>query len=291
MELCTKTGLVQASKFVLVFLLLACFGGQVWEGFLKFIKRQTTLVSTTETKSEAKLPAISVCPGFRDIKHDYYEAIYELHDVLDENEGETASTFFCNVDVLGAGIMLMLLVSDSLDATPMNWWNNKTYGLTDFIHFIKRPSVHYHEDPETHVNVSGYYEDLKGSVIEVSTNYGRCYAFHFDWMMKSKDYYTFQLNMENHEELVFFLHERYNEIGLHWSFWPIVPVSMTIRKREGLTLDIKTNTFKSLSSLTSCTDEENYSYTECVTQWARQRYQDMFKEHNKTGAVKTVVLQ
>ncbi len=67
--------------------MLLCFAAQVWEGFFKFIKRQTTLVSTTEEVEGGLLPAISVCPGFRDDDHDYYESMYELADILNNSKG------------------------------------------------------------------------------------------------------------------------------------------------------------------------------------------------------------
>ncbi len=74
-------------RTALVVLLLLCFGAQVWEGFLKFVKRQTTVVSTTELTEEGILPALSICPGFKDANHDYYENLYELHDVMNSEQG------------------------------------------------------------------------------------------------------------------------------------------------------------------------------------------------------------
>lgn len=101
--------------------------------------------------------------------------------------------------------------------------------------------------------------------------------------MKSSNFYSFNLNMQSHDELILFFHERHNEIGLHWSFWPIKPNSLTIKTGDGITVTVKANQFKSLSSHISCTSEESYSYPECVTKWARKSYKEMFKSQNKTG--------
>ncbi len=57
------------------------------DGFIKFVKRQTTVVSSSETAEWAVLPALSFCPGYRSGHTAYYDLVEELHRVMD-GEGE-----------------------------------------------------------------------------------------------------------------------------------------------------------------------------------------------------------
>ncbi len=74
-------------KTLLILVLLACFGIQVWEGVVKFFKSQTTIAAITEHLSEAELPVLSFCPGYRDSGVDYYEQMDELEEILRSLEG------------------------------------------------------------------------------------------------------------------------------------------------------------------------------------------------------------
>ncbi len=74
-------------KTLLIFVLLACFGIQVWEGVVKFFKSQTTIAATTEHLSKAELPVLSFCPGYRDSSVDYYGQMDELEEILRDKEG------------------------------------------------------------------------------------------------------------------------------------------------------------------------------------------------------------
>ena len=52
-------------KLILVTALLGCFGWQVKDSIIKFLKRQKTLAMTSETLDKAQLPVFSFCPGFK----------------------------------------------------------------------------------------------------------------------------------------------------------------------------------------------------------------------------------
>ncbi len=122
------------------------------------------------------------------------------------------------------------LFPDTSNDASLTWWLNKTFNLGDFIEYVNSPSEHYDSNNQVAINETGYYEHLQlgvhevgekhqhypinfyyylGFPFKVSTGYGRCYTFYPDWPMRANDYYTFQLIMDNHNELNFFFHERH----------------------------------------------------------------------------------
>ncbi len=75
-------------KIVSIFLLIFCFSIQVWDGFMKFIKRQTTVVSTTKTLSNQILPAFSFCPGFKDDNLRSFHGVEEPYNLPFDRAGK-----------------------------------------------------------------------------------------------------------------------------------------------------------------------------------------------------------
>ncbi len=78
------------------------------------------------------------------------------------------------------------------------------------------------------------------------------------------------------------------KVGLHDSFWPVLPVTATVERGEQYTLLVSKVTKKTRASdsVVPCVSEEvegEYSYTKCVSEWARKAYRGLFKS-NGTGA-------
>ena len=82
-----------ALQILVVLVLLACFLLQVWDATLKFFAGQTTLAATTERLvNGGLLPAVSLCPGFRDEERDYFEQYGDLHEILEGSPGKKPAT-------------------------------------------------------------------------------------------------------------------------------------------------------------------------------------------------------
>ncbi len=157
--------------------------------------------------------------------------------------------------------------------------------MDDIISFIKHPGP-WHEVNKTELNGPGNYSEIRTIVSEVSTNYGRCYSFYLDWPMSGNDFYSFGFNMSKHDELILFIHQRQNEVGLNWGYWPVSPFSIVVKKKDEIMLTVQRNFFKTLKSLVHCEEDEDYSYPSCVMAWAKAEYGRMFKRYNKTGKCK-----
>ncbi len=83
------------------------------------------------------------------------------------------------------------------------------------------------------------------------------------------------LNMKNYS---------YDEIGLNWGYYPILPTQIIIGRKRHYTISVQTNFFRSYDSK-GCIKRDDYSYPECVVDWARKRYVEMFEENNRTGGL------
>ncbi len=163
------------------------------------------------------------------------------------------------------------------------FWVNNTYDISDVVLYIKAPATHWSDGSKTTVNSTGFYEDIQATVYEVSTNYGRCYTIYFYRQMRPEEYYTLAFDLSQHEELLVYIHEKGNEIGLHWSFWPRTPAIVPLRRRDEVSATVQKNYFTSLKSVDHCEEDETYSLPDCVTKWAKNEYKHIFEKSNRTG--------
>ncbi len=166
-----------------------------------------------------------------------------------------------------------------------DWWYNETYEAGDVLYGIRKPGLWYQTD-ETIISTAGYYDSLNVSIKTVHTAYGRCFSVYFDdFMVSNVDYYTLNFSLAEISEMTLYVHEKHNEVGLLWSFWPIDPIAFNIKKKQQMQLIIQKNTFIPRISQTesACNNEESYSYPKCVTDWLRKKYLNLFAEHSKTG--------
>ncbi len=173
----------------------------------------------------------------------------------------------------------------------LSWWHNATYDIEDVLIGIRKPGF-WHDVNETIVKGTGHYHQLNASINEVSTNYGRCYSIYLNSPLKNEDeYYTFRFDMSYHDELQIFVHEKYAEVGLLWSFWPVEPHSFTLKDKGHVISVVQEDRYKPIKyEYVSCIDdkEKSYSYPKCVRDWARQAFKDMFENNNRTGKVTIV---
>ncbi len=168
---------------------------------------------------------------------------------------------------------------------PLDIWLNDTYQIDDIIEHIMAPGP-FETSPRIVLNQTGWYADTNVTLLEVSTVYGRCYAIHFSayTLTSHNDFFTLKFNMSRHEELFLYFHEDYDEIGLNWGYYPILPIQIIIGRRRHYTVSVRTNLFKPYNNK-GCLKTDDYSYPECVVKWARKRYVEMFKENNRTGGL------
>ncbi len=76
-------------KTVLVILLLGCFGYQVKDSVIKFLRRQMTMALSTTTVEHVTPPVISFCPGFKQARPDYTadDRLSEFYQLLEKKKG------------------------------------------------------------------------------------------------------------------------------------------------------------------------------------------------------------
>ncbi len=167
----------------------------------------------------------------------------------------------------------------------MTWWNNETYDVADVIKSV-RASGPWRKTNGTIIDKPGYYRDVNLTIKPVPSAYGRCYSMYFHTTLKSShEYYGVTVNTDIFPEITFYLHEKHNEIGLLWSYWPISPVTFSVKAKDQLIVTVQkdTHTPTSTYSTFACTNDYNHSYPKCVTERIRKAYIDMFTKHNKTG--------
>ncbi len=161
---------------------------------------------------------------------------------------------------------------------------NETYDVGEVLAAITHPLTGWVQEKETRINRTGRHRDLRAEIHEMGTNYGRCYTLYFDWRMMSTDFYSLLFDLSAHERMLLYFHERGDEVGLNWGFWPRIPVTAEVRRGDVVTVTVTRNYFMALRSVSSCEESEDYSYPDCVMRWARDRYRELFKIRNGTGA-------
>ncbi len=167
----------------------------------------------------------------------------------------------------------------------MNWWLNETYNIDDVIQNIRKPGP-WRDTNATTINRTGYYDDLNLDIKTVESPYGRCYSLYFHNSLSSEDqFYGITINTTQVPEMTFYIHEKFNEVGLLWSYWPIDPETITVKEKDQFIVEIQKNTYtpRDSNSIISCKSEDNYSYPDCVTRWIRRKYLETFVQNNKTG--------
>ncbi len=116
--------------------------------------------------------------------------------------------------------------------------------------------------------------------------YGRCYSIYFDKALKTlQEFYGIRFNTTKVQEITLYVHEKDDEIGLLWSYWPIDPETFTVRENDQFIVTIQENTYtpRPQSSTIPCNIDDDYSYPKCVKDWIRRTYLNLFSKHNKTG--------
>ncbi len=151
--------------------------------------------------------------------------------------------------------------------------------------FAKRPGPEWDRIPETTLNRTGYYPELNSTVHEISTVYGRCYSLHFHYDITDEtEYFSIKFDMSQHQELLLYFHEDYNEVGLHWGFWPVKPTQLVLGKNVWYTVTSRRDKFKPIvDDGEKCEEEEEYSYQKCVVDWSRRTFKRMFENANISG--------
>ncbi len=178
----------------------------------------------------------------------------------------------------------MFILDDNNDVIK-GWWYNGTYDISDILSTIKEPGL-WDQTNETIIDRTGYYESINVDIKTVHGAYGRCYSIYLLNTLKAEgDFYAITVNMSLVKELTFYVHEPYNEVGLLWSFWPVDPVTFSLRSKEQVILTIQKDTYtpRITSSMFPCSSDNEYSYPKCVTDWVKREYVGSFKKHNRTG--------
>ncbi len=133
-------------KALLIIVLLACFLVQCWDGFFKFVARQTTLVSNRVTAQSDTLPTISFCPGFKGTTTTGWRT--------------STSCWRSKVSKNKSLLYLLRIVACCLDdQTPLDAWMADTYDLSEMILMVKPPGA-WASSADTQPDHLGYYEDL-----------------------------------------------------------------------------------------------------------------------------------
>ncbi len=169
------------------------------------------------------------------------------------------------------------------------WWYNGTYDISDMLYSIREPGL-WDQTNETIINNTGYYKNINVDIKTVHGAYGRCYSIYLlNTLQAEGDYYAIRINMSVVNELTIYVHEPYNEVGLLWSFWPVDPVTFSIRSKGQIQLTIQKDTYtpRITHSMFPCNSDNDYSYPKCVTDWLKREYVNLFIKHNKTSKLPT----
>ncbi len=166
---------------------------------------------------------------------------------------------------------------DDIDA----WWKNQTYNVEEVLSWIDSPVSPSGGYETAYLDGTGHISSIGTDVLEVSTDFGRCYTVDVRWDMKYKDYFGFNFALAPSDEgLVIYVHEKYDEVGLHYGFWPIKPAAFRIFPRDVFTVVIKKSyhIYKHNDKEFNCKEEQDYSYPKCVYEWARSRFASLWNE-------------
>ncbi len=214
-------------------------------------------MTTTENADSVPLPSMSLCPGFRVPDRDYYEQYEDLHEFLESDP-------------------------DITEEDLLSWWHNETYEIQDIVTGVRPDYARMRN--LTPITGAGPYDHIRMNISEMSTNYGKCYTFHFGRPLGEGDFYAIHFDLTRHDSILVYLHEEGNEVGLNWSFWPISPSSLAVRRGQQHTVLCRRGTMaKRVHDVVPCEDKEGHSYPGCITQWARKRYKSLFT--NGTGKI------
>ncbi len=196
--------------------------------------------------------------------------MYELFTYLKMSILHLTLTFLTLIDVTSKGIL--------------EWWYNETFNIQDVLLSIKRPGPWLETNATTIVD-TGFYEELNVEIKLVPSAHGRCYSIYFYERLKSdNEFYGMKFKLIA-PDLTFYLHESYNEVGLVGSYWPIDPVTFTVKDAEQHSIMSRRNFYtpKMTQRVLTCNADDSYSYPACVTEWTRRKYYEAFAESNKTG--------
>ncbi len=238
-------------KTLSVSILLTLFGLHVRDSIEKFVSGQMTMaLSSVKFPEGVTLPSISFCPG-KKVKDD------NLEEMLNSTNSNPSKEDY------------------------VLWHHAHTYDLNETLIDVIAPF--YGE--KVLVNGSDLvptkHDKLGITIREVAIFHGRCYTIDFDWKLKPREYFTlyFNLTVLDDKQMVLFFHERHNEIGLNYGYWPVKPLSVRLRPGDEASLYIKKEFCITHSGEEKCEKEEGYSYPKCVLDWARNSYENS----NKTG--------
>ncbi len=174
--------------------------------------------------------------------------------------------------------------ADASASDIIEWWYHETYNIQDVVHSIKKPGPWFLTD-ETLIDRTGYYDELNVIIKTVHSAHGRCYSIYFNDTLKSEhEFYSLRVKLVLVPEITFYVHERYNEVGAIFSYWPLDPITFTVKAAEQHTVTFQNDYYtpRIAQDMPPCIKDDIYSYPRCVTEWAKKKYIDAFVEQNVT---------
>ena len=237
-----SSNLLKVVKFIIFICLSICCTLQVWDIFSKFFKRQTSYTSQFIDAEALELPAISICPGLKNLHEKEelsYDTIYDPFDIINENATEK--------DVL-------------------SFWHNSTYSINDIVPRVKKWELS--GSVETAVKV-GFNPEINATIHEVSTVYGRCYSFHFHSNFSASDYVSLHINFAHREYLHLLFHEPFAEIGHNFNYWATSVASRRMNRNKWSDTSLHLTVRKRIHN---CVPDIDYNRPKCIFEWAEKAY-------------------
>ncbi len=164
-----------------------------------------------------------------------------------------------------------------------HWTNERTFELESFVSSMHHMSVAtQHDDTKkffTTFNISANLPD--SPFTQFYTWLGRCYVLQFDFLLHPPSFIGIYFNLTEVGRLAINAHNRYNEIGHNYGYWPIKPTTFVLDKQDVqvyLEYTKVIEVHKRNEGTKECLEQDGYDHSKCVTDWARTKFKAMWKK-------------
>ncbi len=252
-----------ALSSAVVCVLLVGLSFQVNGSISKYIAGKTTWAAEVVAADRMRMPAISFCPGYRDL-----ERRRRRHDGDSAYDIASLPTFFDGGDRTAA-------TEEEITA----WWSRVTFPARELFSHVKAPLSDANFLSEVDSVASDVYSYSGGfvTILPVPSTFGLCHTVTVERPIPHGNSLIVQLNMTSvgsSRAVSAYLHEPGDEaIGLNHNFWPRFVAHFDLKMDNFLDLplemEVRTSRNKGCSR---CSDGDPGEYSSCILRWMRDAY-------------------
>ena len=120
----------------------------------------------------------------------------------------------------------------------------------------------------------GYDDKLNMTLTDISTLYGRCYSIKFWGELTARDYIAITLSWNYSQDILMYIHEDYNQMGLNTNRWPVSAMSIDLIQGVMMDVYLRREKFRYLPNKENapCVDDVTYNQAKCVYHWMQKAY-------------------